>query len=130
MILENPFASIPGMVKALYPQRWLPYHYLGRFAFDKWDAVSAIRDAQPGSLLEGLRHDMLVILSKKDEVVPNEMGTALFDEAGGAHASTDPLRKLLVLSHSLHDNAWTDRRWRKEIEAYAATIQVSSIFVV
>lgn len=46
VVLENPLPSIPYMVRALYPQKWLPYHYLGPFAFDKWDALSAIEQEE------------------------------------------------------------------------------------
>ncbi|BGP13103.1 hypothetical protein JCM10213v2_001022 [Rhodosporidiobolus nylandii] len=42
VILENPLPSIPYMVRALYPQRWLPYHYLGPLAFDRWDATGRL----------------------------------------------------------------------------------------
>ncbi len=120
LVLENPFASIPWMVKALYPQKWLPYHYLGGFAFDRWDALSVMRDVQRGTLLGRLRKDMLVVLSEKDEIVPNEMGQALYDasklqEEVGREA---PQRRLVVIPGVLHDNAWSSRRWREEIGHY------------
>ncbi|ORY57678.1 hypothetical protein BCR35DRAFT_209560 [Leucosporidium creatinivorum] len=34
-IIENPLPSIPYMVRALYPQRWLPYHWLGPAVCDR-----------------------------------------------------------------------------------------------
>ena len=114
LILENPFASIPWMVKALYPQKWLPYHYLGGLAFDKWDALGAMRDVREGTLLNRLDKNMLVVLSMKDEIVPNEMGKALFEAASdnlksGQEHST---RRLAIIPGALHDNAWTVRQWR------------------
>lgn len=122
LVLENPFASIPAMVKALYPQRWLPYHYLGGFAFDRWDAVGAMQRAQTqdSSLLKRLSQSMLVILSKKDEIVPNEQGLAIFEAASRGCRSTSEVdrAKLLVLPAALHENAWTERRWRDEVETY------------
>lgn len=128
LVLENPFASIPAMVKALYPQRWLPYHYLGGFAFDKWDALGAMQQAQRerGSLLTRLSHSILVILSKKDEIVPYEQGLSLFNavssdvlsETGGEVRS-----RLVVLRRALHENAWTERQWRAELEMYVHSIQ-------
>ncbi|KAG6833387.1 hypothetical protein H0H93_013268, partial [Arthromyces matolae] len=45
VILENPFASIPGMVEALYPQKWLPYRYLKPFVWDRWDALGALKES-------------------------------------------------------------------------------------
>ncbi|KAG6846648.1 hypothetical protein H0H93_012662, partial [Arthromyces matolae] len=45
VILENPFASIPGMIEALYPQKWLPYRYLKPFVWDRWDALGALKES-------------------------------------------------------------------------------------
>ncbi|KAI0086912.1 Alpha/Beta hydrolase protein [Irpex rosettiformis] len=123
LILENPFASIPWMVKALYPQKWLPYHYLGGFAFDKWDALSAMRDVREGKLLDRLRRDVLVVLSQKDEIVPNEMGKALYEAAQTGSSSEKSGQEpgsghMVNIPSALHDNAWTVRQWRREMELY------------
>lgn len=125
LILENPFASIPAMVKALYPQRWLPYHYLGGLAFDRWDAVSAMQCAREGdgSLIARLSRSTLFILSKKDEIVPHEQGLSLFEAAAQGGPSledgeTGGGSKLVVLRSALHENAWTERQWRTVIELY------------
>ena len=128
MVLENPFASIPAMVKALYPQRWLPYHYLGGFALDRWDAASAMARAQTEnrSLLHRLSKSMLMILSKKDEIVPNEQGLALFEAANHRHqpeVSESKRSRLVILPTALHENAWTERQWRSEIERYIGSLQ-------
>lgn len=131
MILENPFASIPAMVKALYPQRWLPYHYLGGFAFDRWDAVSAMARAQidQTSLLHRLSRSMLLVLSKKDEVVPNNQGLAIFEAATQDHQTPansevgQEGRKLVIMPSALHENAWRERQWRTEVETYIRSIQ-------
>lgn len=78
LILENPLPSIPYMVRALYPQRWLPYHYLGPFAFDRWDAISAIDqlaqrcDGQVAAA-EPLP-PTLWIRSGRDEIIPHGAG--------------------------------------------------------
>ncbi|RDB21664.1 hypothetical protein Hypma_011271 [Hypsizygus marmoreus] len=45
LIIENPMASIPRMVAALYPQRWVPYRHLTPFVWDPWDAWGAVKDA-------------------------------------------------------------------------------------
>ncbi|GAA6005396.1 hypothetical protein JCM10207_002967 [Rhodosporidiobolus poonsookiae] len=78
LILENPLPSIPFMVRALYPQRWLPYHYLGPFAFDKWNALGRLRLAALAA--EGSRGGeekrgrkaprSLWIRSGRDEIIP------------------------------------------------------------
>lgn len=113
LILENPFASIPQMVTAMYPQRWLPYHYLTPFVWDKWDAVQAMKSMRPHSLLQRLSHGMLVLLSEKDEVVPISMGTELFDIVQGGG-----MRRKVIIKSALHDNAWQRRQWSVEVIKY------------
>jgi len=83
LVLENAFSSIPDMVHALYPSRWLPYHYLARFAWDKWDAVTAARDAGEGSTFRRLARKgrLLVLQSELDEVVPSVIRDALHENA-------------------------------------------------
>ncbi|GJE91713.1 alpha/beta hydrolase [Phanerochaete sordida] len=127
LVLENPLGSVPAMVKALYPQRWLPYHHLGAFAIDRWDAVGAMVRARkdPGCLLHRLARGMLLVLSKKDEIVPNCQGMAIFDaaRAGEEDAEKEGTRRVVVLNSALHENAWRDRQWRTEVEAYVRAIQ-------
>lgn len=120
LILENPFASIPEMVKAMYPNRWLPYRYLTPFVFDKWDAVAAICDAQASnSILARLSREMLVVLSEKDEVVPTIMGAELF-----AISRTEPsdIGGKVIIRDALHENAWQQRQWAKEVKKYLANV--------
>ena len=127
LILENPFASIPGMVHALYPQRWLPYHYLGRFAFDKWDTLHALRTAPAGSVLHQLASRMLVLVSEHDEVVPPAMGHALLDASmervPARAADGGALRHLVVIRNALHESAWQERRWRVAIGEYVTELR-------
>ncbi|KAL5495876.1 hypothetical protein ACEPAI_1340 [Sanghuangporus weigelae] len=144
-ILENPFSSIPDMVRALYPQAWLPYHYLAPLAWDKWDALSAMRDsarvsasssegssslrAEAGdsmhlSILPELARNMLVLVSSHDEVVPPSMGRAIFDaQPSGARKARDggheeDLSRLVEIDGALHEDAWRQLQWRKEIGRY------------
>jgi fermentation-respiration switch protein FrsA (DUF1100 family) len=112
LILENPFASIPEMVKALYPQRWLPYHYLTPFVWDRWDAVHAASNMSQDSLLRRLSNDMLVLLSEKDELVPNWMGTGILNAAKSKGRSS------VVIRDALHENAWGQGQWVREIAKY------------
>lgn len=112
LILENPFESIPKMVKALYPQRWLPYHYLTPFVWDTWDAVRAASSASQNSLLRRLSKDMLVLLSEKDELVPNSMGMDILN------AVEPEGRPSVVIQDALHENAWEQREWVREIAQY------------
>lgn len=116
LVLENPFASIPEMVKALYPQRWLPYHYLAPFVWDKWDAVRAASNTSQDSLLRRLSEDMLVLVSEKDELVPNWMGMGILD------ATKSKGRPSVIIRDSLHENAWEQRQWVREIVQYVGNI--------
>lgn len=120
LILENPFASIGGMVQALYPQRWLPYRYLAPLAFDRWDALAAVRGMRPGSLLASLARDTLVLLSEKDEVVPTSMGmqlhAALLEKVGPT--VTENSCRQVVIRGALHEHAWKQRQWAREMEGY------------
>jgi len=116
LILENPFASVPEMVKALYPQRWLPYHYLTPFVRDKWDAVRAASNMPQDSLLRRLSKDMLVLLSEKDEVVPNWMGRSILDATRSEGWSS------VVIRDALHENAWEQGQWAKEIAQYVDNV--------
>lgn len=118
LILENPFASIPGMVKALYPQKWLPYHHLGPLAFDRWDALSAVRNASPDTLAAKLAPMTMMLLSEHDELVPNVMGEALFEASAGLVTKEDGRRRVVKLRNALHENAWQDRRWLTEMRKY------------
>ncbi|GAA5991541.1 hypothetical protein JCM10908_005752 [Rhodotorula pacifica] len=99
LILENPLPSIPYMVRALYPQRWLPYHYLGPFAFDKWDALSAL-EQHAGQLSQGSRAEgsgarekippSLWIRSGRDEIIP--------------HGSSDGVRQMYAAWRSAEES--------------------------
>lgn len=111
LILENPFASIPGMVRALYPQRWLPYHYLAPFAFDKWDALYAARNANNNSVLYRLKQNHLIVLSEKDELVPREMGEQIWNALGSTG-------RKVVIERALHENAWSRPKWAREMRLF------------
>lgn len=43
VLLETPFTSVGDMLKELYPQKWLPYRYLGCFLWNHWDSKEALR---------------------------------------------------------------------------------------
>ncbi|KAF9647300.1 hypothetical protein BDM02DRAFT_3170324, partial [Thelephora ganbajun] len=116
LILENPFASIPEMVKALYPQRWLPYHYLTPFVWDTWNAMYAASNMSQNSLLWRLSKDMLVLLSEKDELVPNWMGMGILN------ATKSKGRSSVVIRDALHENAWEQGQWVREMVQYVGNI--------
>ena len=125
LILENPFASIPGMVKALYPHRWLPYHHLGIFVLDRWDALRAIQTADRQSLVWRLSSNLMLFLSQQDELVPNVMGESLYEASytiSVSNGGENSLRNKVVLRNALHENAWKERLWSTEMRRYIQSI--------
>ncbi|KAJ3539121.1 hypothetical protein NM688_g6413 [Phlebia brevispora] len=129
LILENPFTSIPAMVEVLYPQTWLPYHYLSPLAFDKWDALSAMQQPPADSLLSALAGVVMVVLSEKDEIVPKSMGTSIFNSSVLAKPMTEnesegrKLRRLVVIDRALHEDAWERRKWRMAMGEYISSVR-------
>ncbi|ELU45104.1 alpha/beta hydrolase family domain-containing protein [Rhizoctonia solani AG-1 IA] len=137
LVLENAFTSIPAMVRAVYPSKWLPYYYLGPLVFDKWDALSAIRQCglslsppmAPSSALQNVilsPPSILIINSENDELVPSQMGEQMLDAASKVHQElSNPLGtgpRRVVIPGALHDGAFTKRQWREEIRAYIAGV--------
>ncbi|BGP29196.1 hypothetical protein JCM10296v2_000934 [Rhodotorula toruloides] len=132
LILENPLPSIPFMVRALYPQRWLPYHWLGPLAFDRWDALGELE--RLAEKRQGGQMRSLWIRSGKDEVIP--LGTEEGVKAGEL-AGKDGVRRMfdawvkateqdgdeassrwVDVPGALHDLAYNERRWRDELRAF------------
>jgi len=55
---------------------------------------------------------MLVLLSEKDELVPNRMGMDILGAAGLEGRSS------VVIRGALHENAWEKGQWVSEIAQY------------
>jgi uncharacterized protein len=137
LVLENAITSVPDMVRALYPQRWLPYRYLGPFVRDRWDARAA---AAAYMFPRSLARRTMVLVSERDEVVPPTMGREIFDalrmrtsgdidedvERRGeleAGERREPLRRFVVLEGALHEDAWRYRDWSQAIKQYLEDLQ-------
>ncbi|KAF9445453.1 hypothetical protein P691DRAFT_710292 [Macrolepiota fuliginosa MF-IS2] len=120
LVLENAFTSIPAMVRTLYPQKWLPYRYLGPFAFDKWDTLAALR-AHVGqdTILGRVSREMLVLLSEYDEIVPPAMGLEIFNLVTRGQQSR---ARSVIIPLALHENAWLRKTWIDEIQKYLVHI--------
>ncbi|KAG6887429.1 hypothetical protein C0995_015330 [Termitomyces sp. Mi166 len=155
VILENPFASVPAMVEALYPQKWLPYRYLTPFVWDRWDALGAVRQLgdveEDTTLLGRLRRRILVLTSENDEVVPKEMGAAIvhaamgkpFSENGTGREKVNETRRtrgrtkergqheslctrLVVVRGALHEDAWKRKEWAEAVSAYMHSVMAEA----
>lgn len=117
LVLENPFASIPDMVRALYPEKWVPYRYLAPLAWDKWDTILAMRESRTnGSVLGRVSKDMMVMISEKDEVVPGQMGRKLWDQRGVEDGVG--IGRLVNINGALHEDAWQKKQWATEMRRY------------
>lgn len=78
LVLETPFTSTRDMLKALYPQKWLPYQYLWPFLrnfMDSWTNLGIIRERASGTPPPGV----YMVEAGKDELVPGELGQRLFE---------------------------------------------------
>lgn len=68
IILETPFTSVSDMLRALYPQKWLPYHYLGPFLRSSWNIkeyLSRISNKE--------KPRIMIVQAENDEVVEKWM---------------------------------------------------------
>lgn len=77
LVLETPFISARAMLKALYPQRWLPYQYLWPFLrnhLDSWTNLGIIANKYNGYL-----PPVYLIEAGKDELVPADHAQQLYE---------------------------------------------------
>ena len=125
LVLENAFTSVPDMVRALYPQRWLPYRYLGPFVRDKWDARAAAA-AIAHKFPQGLARRTMVLVSERDEVVPPTMGREISDLLRGSrdmNGRRESLGRLVVLEGALHEDAWRYQDWSRAMKQYLEDLE-------
>ena len=99
LILETPFTSIRDLLLAFYPQKWLPYHYLGPFLRSHWDSLQALQQiAQaPGNQK---KPNIFMLEAGSDEVVP--VGNAQKLEGLCKTLKLDVERR--VIGGALHSN--------------------------
>lgn len=125
LILENPFSSVPAMLCALYPQKWLPYHHMGPLVWDRWDALRAVEAPPEGSVLRSVLGKTAVFVSERDEVVPPQMGRDIFARCQGSMKGGFgvDLGRLVVVNGALHEDAWRKRQWALGMKAYIQAIE-------
>lgn len=134
LILENPLPSIPYMVKALYPQKWLPYHYLGFAAFDRWDAIGRLRSLANDRRSKAAEKVVpsLWIRSGRDEIIPTgeEDGVKEMYESWKKVAEGDQAlngrdgrnARWVDVDGALHDTAYLERKWRDEVRSFLVDV--------
>ncbi len=136
LVFENGFSSIPDMVRALYPHRALPYHYLGPLVLDRWDAKTALKQSgREDSLFATV--PILFVSSSNDELVPPEMMRELYETAVEARSSgsqgqiegdfsdgevENTYIQWLVVPDGLHDFAWQKSIWSATIWSWLSSL--------
>jgi len=137
LVLENAFTSVPDMLRVLYPQRWLPYRYLGPFVRDRWDARAAA--AASHLFPRALARRAMVLVSERDEVVPPAMGREIFgalrtswedtresvEGVGGdmRMGEREFLGRFVVVEGALHEDAWRYRDWMRAVKQYLKDLE-------
>ncbi|KAL1843720.1 hypothetical protein VTJ49DRAFT_101 [Mycothermus thermophilus] len=79
LLLETPFVSIKAMLQTLYPQKWLPYRYLGIFLRNHLDSWTNLGLMAQAAREKGTSAPMVYILeAERDELVPKEQSESLY----------------------------------------------------
>ena len=63
---------------------------------------------------------MLVLLSEKDELVPNSMAMDILNATKSKGISN------VIIRDALHEDAWKQRQWVREIAQYVCNISLRS----
>ncbi|KAL8877331.1 MAG: hypothetical protein Q9198_004633 [Flavoplaca austrocitrina] len=108
LLLETPFVSVRAMLMAIYPQKWLPYRYLGPFLRNHWDSRVALRTiANPRTRWP----KTLILQAANDELVPSSQGLEL--EETSQELGLDVKR--IVVSNALHNEVTVKSQGRRAI---------------
>lgn len=95
LVLEAPFTNVRDMMKAIYPQKWLPYQYLWPFLRNRLDSMAAME-----KMVEKARKPRItLVVAGEDELVPSHLGDTL--EQKGNKLGLD-IRKVVV-PNSFHE---------------------------
>ena len=112
LVLETPFTSVSSMLKALYPERWLPYRYLTGFLRSHWDSEVALR--RIASVDKGRQPQVLLCVATRDEVVPPEEAEKLQTVC----EETSLVIKRVKVIGALHNEATTRREGQEAVASF------------
>lgn len=123
LLLETPFTSLRAMLIALYPQKFLPYRYLGPFLMSTWDSEDALsrisrRLEETDQMIEksvdneSNRLKVLLLEAENDELVPKEDATTLYTLCAKSK-KLDVEHK--VVAGALHTDVMMKNEGKKEI---------------
>ena len=130
LLLETPFTSLREMIIALYPQKFLPYRYLGPFLWSIWDsraALNKIGDSRETAALyetadaSHTKIEVLLLEAGNDELVP--AGNALQLQKICQQYSQRIQVKHVVINGALHTNVMMKNEGKKEIIRYLEAIR-------
>ncbi|KAJ9646761.1 hypothetical protein H2204_000453 [Knufia peltigerae] len=114
LVLETPFVDLQAMLVALYPQKFLPYRYLGPFLRSTWDSGTALLQ------ISAIKRDLnvLILEAGDDEIVP--AGQAEILEEICAKQCLPVQRK--IVAGSLHTEAITKRQGRQHVVGFLQSL--------
>lgn len=119
LLLETPFTSLRAMLVSLYPQKFLPYRYLGPFLMSTWDSEDALlrisRRLAETDVTTRQKTDRLKVLlleAENDELVPKEDAATLCNLCAESKALGVEHK---VVAGALHTDVMMKNEGKKEI---------------
>ena len=110
LLLETPFVGVQDMLIALYPQKFLPYRYLGTFLMSTWDSRGALNNI--GNLPK--QPKVALLQAGGDEIVPDGQATILKNICKNKGMQVEHH----VIAHALHTEVMMKPEGRRQIVAF------------
>jgi fermentation-respiration switch protein FrsA (DUF1100 family) len=104
LILESPFTSTVAMAKRIFP--WLPVKWIVRYRYDNLSKIPKIK------------MPLLIMHSPQDDIVPFEMGRALFA------AAPEPKQFVELVGDHNEGYAESGDRYRRAVEDFLNKIRL------
>lgn len=76
VLLETPSYALKALLQGMYPQKYLPYRYLGPLLWNKWDSKDALRRLAAASQKKKTPK-IKILQAENDELIPLEHGVVL-----------------------------------------------------
>jgi len=115
LLLETPFVDLRHMLVAMYPQKFLPYHYLAPFLRSTWDSKTALQEIGQ-TTPTGLK--ILILEAGSDEIVPAGQASILEHVCKEGAMTVD--RR--VVSRALHTEVMMKSQGRNFIVQFLQSI--------
>lgn len=98
LVLETPFTNMRDLLRAFYPQKWLPYRYLSPFLRNHWDSEQALQKIARTSGSQ--KPQILIAQAGQDEIVPQEQSERLESLCKSLNITVDRQ----IVSKALHND--------------------------